>query len=199
MGAPVQWAYGCRWYFSFFSSFFSGIRERGTCRSYNKDRPLTVFPESDKCFQVTRILRSGWSSNKVPPGSCLRWKRLRSIPGFRCNLCVRNAYPVCTLLASYWGHDWESNKPCISHFPLYSLIIVCVRWLTNLGRGCKEPSQMVLDCNQIPCFTDMKTLSLKRLTLSEHIIYLFKKLYIMMTIFKRLQKVFLFTNMAKLL
>ena len=97
-----------------------GIRGRGTCRSYNKDRPLTVFPESDKCFQVTRILRSGWGSNKVPPSSCLRWKRLRSIPGFRCNLCVRNAYPVCTLLASYWGHDWESNKPCISHSPPHS-------------------------------------------------------------------------------
>ena len=125
VGAPVQWAYGCRWYFSFFSSFFSGIRERGTCRSYNKDRPLTVFPESDKCFQVTRILRSGWGPKKVPPSSCLRWKRLRSILGFRCNLCVRNAYPVCTLLASYWGHDWESNKPCISH-SLFSFICIII-------------------------------------------------------------------------
>ncbi len=80
---------------------------------------------------------------------------------------------LCALYASYWGHDWESNKPCISHFYFHFTYFWfwVVLWLTNLGRGCKEPSQMVLDCNQIPCFADMKTLSLKRLTPSEHIIY----------------------------
>ena len=59
---------------------------------------------------------------------------------------------------------------------------ILVLWLTNLGRGCKEPSQMVLDCNQNnnPCFTDMKTLSLKRLTLSEHTQHFFR-FYILVT------------------
>ena len=36
--------------------------------------------------------------------------------GFKLYFCVRYAYPVCTLLSHIWGHERESNKPCISHF-----------------------------------------------------------------------------------
>ena len=64
VGAPVQWAYGCRWYFSFFSSLFSGIRGRGTCRSYNKDRPLTVLLESDNVFKWRGFCVAGGALTK---------------------------------------------------------------------------------------------------------------------------------------